>query len=235
MFEIGSSLREARMRQGLDFNEMESRTKVRAKYLRALEAEHFEQLPAHTYIKGFLRTYADALGMDGQLYVDEYNSRFVAGDDDQPLRTRRVPQARGRREKRESRIVVVALAAIALLTALVIAAWRFGGTDEPKVQGVNSGARVASTGDTKAAAGKVTVAVRATRGASFMEVRVASRAGEPLYRGTLERGQSKQFTRQKLFLSLAAPANVEVRVNGTRVRVPADGELTVSLHNAAGS
>ena len=235
MFEIGSSLREARMRQGLDFNEMESRTKVRAKYLRALEAEHFEQLPAHTYIKGFLRTYADALGMDGQLYVDEYNSRFVAGDDDQPLRTRRVPQARGRREKRESRIVVVALAAIALLTALVIAAWRFGGTDEPKVQGVNSGARVASTGDTKAAAGKVTVAVRATRGASFMEVRVASRAGEPLYRGTLERGQSKQFTRQKLFLSLAAPANVEVRVNGTRVRVPADGELPVSLHNAAGS
>lgn len=223
------------MRQSLDFNEMEARTKVRAKYLRALEEEQFDQLPAHTYVKGFLRTYADSLGMDGQLYVDEYNSRFVAGDDDQVLRTRRVPQARGRRERRESRIVFVALAAIALLTALVIAAWRFGGTEEPKVQGVNSGARVAGTVGTKAVAGKVTVVVRAVRGASFMEVRVGSRAGEPLYRGTLERGQSKQFTRQKLYVSLAAPANVEVKVNGTGVRVPADGELTVSSRSAAGS
>ena len=53
MFEIGSSLREARTRQGLDFNEMEFRTKVRTKYLRALEAEQFDQLPGHTYIKGF--------------------------------------------------------------------------------------------------------------------------------------------------------------------------------------
>ncbi len=223
------------MRQSLDFNEMEARTKVRAKYLRALEAEQFDQLPAHTYVKGFLRTYADSLGMDGQLYVDEYNSRFVAGDDDQVLRTRRVPQTRGRRERRESHIVFVALAAIALLTALVIAAWRFGGTEEPKVQGVNSGARVAGTVGTKAVAGKVTVAVRAVRGASFMEVRAGSRAGEPLYRGTLERGQSKQFTRQKLYVSLAAPANVEVKVNGTGVRVPADGELTVASRSAAGS
>lgn len=233
MFEIGSSLREARMRQGLDFNEMESRTKVRAKYLRALEEEGFDQLPAHTYIKGFLRTYADALGMDGQLYVDEYNSRFVAGDDDQPLRTRRVPQARGRRERRESRIVVVALAAIAIVTALVIAAWRFGGTDEPQVQGVNSSVPVA--GASQAPSTQVILDVQAVRGASYLEVRVGSRAGKPLYRGTLERGQSKQFTRVKLFLSVASPANLDVRVNGVAVRIPSDGEMTVSLRTVAGS
>ena len=83
VFEIGSSLREARTRQGLDFNEMESRTKVRAKYLRALEEEQFDQLPGHTYMKGFLRIYADASGLDGRLYVDEYNSRYITGDDDQ--------------------------------------------------------------------------------------------------------------------------------------------------------
>ena len=126
------------MRQSLDFNEMEFRTKVRAKYLRALEEERFDQLPAHTYIKGFLRTYADALGMDGQLYVDEYNSRYVAGEDDHPLRTRRVPQQRRRRGRRESRLVVVAVTAIIIVTALVIAAWKFGGPTDPKVQGVNT-------------------------------------------------------------------------------------------------
>ena len=115
MFEIGTSLREARMRQGLDFEEMEARTKVRAKYLRALEEERFDQLPGHTYIKGFLRIYADALGLDGQLYVDEYNSRYVAGEEERPPR-RAAPRAPGaprrRRERRESRLVVVALAAI---------------------------------------------------------------------------------------------------------------------------
>ena len=65
MFEIGSSLREARMRQGLDFEEMEERTKVRKKYLRHLEDERFDQLPGHTYTKGFLHVYADSLGPKG--------------------------------------------------------------------------------------------------------------------------------------------------------------------------
>ena len=100
MFAIGSSLREARTRQALEFEEMECRTKVRGKYLRMLEEERFDQLPGHTYTKGFLRVYADSLGLDGRLYVDEYNSRFVAGDEDYAPRTRRVPPVRHRRQQR---------------------------------------------------------------------------------------------------------------------------------------
>ena len=46
MFDIGSSLREARVRQDLDFPELEERTKIRPKYLRALEDERFDILPA---------------------------------------------------------------------------------------------------------------------------------------------------------------------------------------------
>ncbi len=223
MFDIGSSLREARTRQGLDFDEMEFRTKVRAKYLRALEAEQFEQLPGHTYIKGFLRTYADSLGMDGQLYVDEYNSRFVAGEDEQPLRTRRVP-ARGRhqRRNRESRLVAIALTAIVLVTALVIAAWKFGGPAEPKVPGVNLPA-----GASQAAVARG-VSITATTGPSFMEVRSNSTSGKALYRGTLERGQTKRFATRKLALLLGKPRNVVVRVAGVRVEVPQSGRLTIS-------
>jgi hypothetical protein len=221
VFEIGSSLREARTRQGLDFNEMEFRTKVRAKYLRALEDERFDQLPAHTYIKGFLRTYAEALGMDGQLYVDEYNSRFVADDEDTPLRTRRVP-AQGRRQSRhhrESRLAAVAVTAIVILTALVIAAWKFGDPSSPRVQGVNlnSGASAASV-----AKG---LSVTAVGRASYLEVRTAR--GKPLYRGTLARGQTKRFAPGRLTVSVASPTNVVVRVGGHRVTVPANGRLTV--------
>ena len=79
MFDIGSSLREARLRQDLDFPELEERTKIRPKYLRALEDERFDILPAPTYVRGFLRSYAEALGLDGQPFVDEYNSRFTVG------------------------------------------------------------------------------------------------------------------------------------------------------------
>jgi cytoskeletal protein RodZ len=228
VFEIGASLREARARQGLDFTEMEHRTKVRAKYLRALEDEQFAVLPGHTYIKGFLRTYADALGLDGQLYVDEYNSRFIVGDDEHPVRMRRVPQTRRRRERRESHLVLVALFAIAVVTALVIAAWRFGGPDEPKVRGVNAPATRSSTPT-------VTVSVRGAQGASYMEVRNGSRAGKPIYRGTLERGQRRVFIRSKLFVSLAAPANVVVLVDGKRTSVPASGELVAKARVPASS
>ena len=97
MFNIGSSLHEARTRQNLDLEEMEQRTKVRAKYLRLLEDERFDQLPGHAYTKGFLQVYADALGLDGRLYVEEYNSRFVAGEDDLSPRLPRGPARSTRR------------------------------------------------------------------------------------------------------------------------------------------
>src|SRR5919112_3910724 len=95
VFEIGNSLREARLRQHLDFAELEQATKIRGKYLRALEEEQFEQLPSQTYVKGFLRTYAEYLGLDGQLYVDEFNTRYVVGEDEPPVRAR--PTARRQR------------------------------------------------------------------------------------------------------------------------------------------
>src|SRR5437762_12314467 len=133
MFEIGNSLREARLRQQLDFPELEQQTKIRAKYLKALEAEDFDVLPAPTYVKGFLRNYADALGLEGQLYVDEYNSRFVTGEEDVPLRPRdyqRRPQPLGPRF--EARGVLLALGAIAVLFALCMGAWKWGSSGKPQ-------------------------------------------------------------------------------------------------------
>ena len=95
MFEIGNSLREARVRQQLELSEVELATKIRGRYLRALEEESFDALPAQTYVKGFLRTYADYLGLDGQLYVDEFNSRFGDGEEPrEPVVARRTSHVR---------------------------------------------------------------------------------------------------------------------------------------------
>ena len=94
MFEIGNSLREARYRQQLELSEIEQATKIRARYLQALEEESFDALPAQTYVKGFLRNYAEYLGLDGQLYVDEYNSRYAVGEEEprEPVVARRTSQ-----------------------------------------------------------------------------------------------------------------------------------------------
>jgi len=60
------------MRARIDVSEIEAKTKIRAKYLRALENEEWGLLPGPTFVKSFLRTYAQALGLDGKALVEEY-------------------------------------------------------------------------------------------------------------------------------------------------------------------
>jgi cytoskeletal protein RodZ len=76
MAEIGSTLREARMRAHIDISEVEASTKIRAKYLRAIENEEWDLLPGTVYVKSFLRTYGDFLGLDSRLLIDEFKRRY---------------------------------------------------------------------------------------------------------------------------------------------------------------
>jgi cytoskeletal protein RodZ len=234
VFEIGSSLREARLRQELDFPEVEQATKIRAKYLRALEDEQFDVLPAQTYIKGFLRTYAEYLGLDGQLYVDEYNSRFVSGEEETPLRTHPMD---GRHERHlQSKAVVAVVAGIILLTALVIAAWRFGSSGDGKTQ--TNAATVAKhhvKHVAPPAVRPVRLDVRATHGSgSYVEVRVSSSSGRQLYAGTLASGERQHFQGKRLWITISAPANIVVRVNGARRALPGHGYPRVLVAQAGG-
>jgi cytoskeletal protein RodZ len=98
---IGERLREARMRQGLDITEVEVATKIRAKYLRALENDEFVMLPGSTYVKSFLRTYAEYLGLDAQLLVEEFRAQHEPdGEGEVPTLA---PPARPARPGRERR------------------------------------------------------------------------------------------------------------------------------------
>src|SRR5215204_5983380 len=76
MPEIGDQLRETRMRNRIDIADVEAATKIRAKYLRALENEEWDLLPGPTFVKTFLRTYADYLGLDARNLVEEYRARY---------------------------------------------------------------------------------------------------------------------------------------------------------------
>src|SRR5881409_2460227 len=111
MPEIGQSLREARMRARIDISELEAETKIRAKYLRALENEEWDLLPGRTYVKSFLRTYAEALGLDGRLLVEEYKLRHERLSDVelQPITPRSARDRRRRKAPGAGRDVAVAV------------------------------------------------------------------------------------------------------------------------------
>lgn len=157
MFEIGNTLREARLRRRLDILQCEAETKIRAKYLRAMEEEQFDLMPSPTYVRGFLRTYADFLDLDGQLVLDEYESRFgiyeAAPDHAEPWRpntarqgspgtpprrahgeTSRRPSRRPRGRRTELRLLWLAIGGVMAVALLV---WMgVGGTSDPTPGGV---------------------------------------------------------------------------------------------------
>ncbi len=221
MFEIGNSLREARLRQGLDFPEIEQATKIRGKYLRSLEEEQFDVLPAQTYVKGFLRSYADYLGLDGQLYVDEFNSRYVRGEleeePEQPFRPRG-SEGLGRSGGLQGKAVMLTVAVIAGLTVFVFAAAKRASNNDVARNPLGNPPPVARVRKPEAR-----LVVRGIGGGAYLAVYRGSRTGKPIYQGTLERGHPRTFVGRHLWLYVFAPANLRLRLNGRPWVVPGSG------------
>jgi cytoskeleton protein RodZ len=120
---IGDTLREARMRQRLDIADVEAKTKIRAKYLRALENEEFGMLPGPTFVKTFLRSYAEVLGLDPHLLVEDYRARYEPRDETealQPLGPPGLGRDRRRRPPPAGPWLLAGLALIAVLGALLV-------------------------------------------------------------------------------------------------------------------
>ncbi len=198
----------------MGYPEIELATKVRAKYIRALEEEDFDSLPGDAYVRGFLRTYADFLGLDGEIYVDEYASRFHTtgywSDEPEP---RPVRPRRTRSDRTfERRAVVLALVAIAMLTALVFAAWQYGGstTNVPALEKHHAG-RLVLRG--------------IGRGSSVIVWRSLQNPAQALFRGTLRAGDVERFTGSRFYVSIERAKGVRIQhtqgvtIGRVRVRV----------------
>ncbi len=132
MAEIGEMLREARMRRRIDMTEVESATKIRGKYLRALENEEWDLLPGPTFVKTFLRTYAEYLGLDPRLLVEEYRQRYERPST-QDLTPFTASRARGRVRRRRMAGMGPVLVIVGCVAVLLGSLWvlgTFGDDDE---------------------------------------------------------------------------------------------------------
>jgi cytoskeletal protein RodZ len=222
VFEIGNSLRSARERQGLGYPEIEIATKIRSKYIRALEEEDFTALPGDAYTRGFLRTYADYLGLDGEVYVEEYASRNLSSwRDELPPRPerRRVPR---RDRPLERRAVLLVLAGIVGVTVLVFVAWRYGGSssDVPGVQTQQTQKKKQHV-----SSGRHLV-VRGVGRGTYVEIR-RSRSGKVYLQGTVDAGEIDNIRGSRFYLLVRRPAGLRITLNGRAVALPAVHNLRV--------
>jgi cytoskeleton protein RodZ len=221
---IGDTLREARMRQGLDISDVETKTKIRAKYLRALENEEFSMLPGATFVRTFLRTYAEQLGLDPHRLVEEYRAGHEPREEPEGGSLGR-PVAMRDRDRRPRRgppfgpwaiIGLVVVAVIALLVVLGIT-----GDDEPNDTASSSDTTprpktTATKPKPKPAAPKsVTLRVVPT-GDTY--VCVDRGQGTPvLFEGIL--AEPRTFRGKRVRLNLGR-TSVQLRANGRNVAVP---------------
>jgi cytoskeleton protein RodZ len=217
---IGETLREARTRQGLDIADMEARTKIRAKYLRALENEEFSLLPGATFVRTFLRTYAEMLGLDPHLLLDEYRARHEPKDELEPANIGPPAASRSERGRRAPPgppgpwvivlVVVVAIVGLLLLLGLT------GGNDDSKQSArtntVPKKKPRPKPKRPKPAPTSVTLSVRTTV-PTYACVDRGQGTGI-LYQGTLD--GSRTFKGKRLRVNLGK-TSVKLRVNGKAV------------------
>jgi transcriptional regulator with XRE-family HTH domain len=244
MFAIGDSLREARTRRGLSAADVQKGLRIRERYLTALEEERWELLPGDAYTKGFLRTYAEFLGLDGNLYIDEYNTRVSHAEEDRPIVPQSlVPAHRGRRSLLRTLMVLLVVGGV----IAGFAALGMGGGGSPPIEPLSNtpnasapkhaaGATPALAAPTRsskppaAAQTRLTV-ISAPRGRCWLSIRRGGPSGTVVYEGVLEQGRSLHLALgHDLWVRMGRPDAIDISLGGHLVNglpaVPANVLLT---------
>ena len=234
------------MRQKIDIADVEAATKIRAKYLRALENEEFGLLPGPTFVKTFLRTYAEYLGLDAQLLVEEYRVQHEPrGEEIGPInptprgRSRGAGGGAGRRGGPPigppGPGAVFGFVVILLLAVILVLGFT-GEDEEPGDAGSQTTEQASDPDRERQAAAKERRARRAARARRARRKREATVVrlrlvpAEPTYACVVD-GNDKQLfggnlsepetMRAKRIRINLGRTSVRVTVNGDRLKIPA--------------
>ena len=256
MPDIGETLRDARMRARIDVSEIEAKTKIRAKYLRALENEEWSLLPGPTFVKSFLRTYAQALGLDGKALVEQYRMGHEHPSDAllEPIvpasqRTRQRSPG-GRTPPRPSRAYVALVGFIVVVIALLVYGLVSGGSssnNHKNTASTRSPASHKSKAKSSASAGSAPASsASAAAPPAYVYLSLEPRArvyvclvgdgGRKLIPGEeLSAGESTRTYRARRFQITLGNSSVVMRVDGvTRTVPPSNEAIGYSITKASG-
>lgn len=228
---IGATLKEARRRLGMDIKEAEERTKIRTRYLRALEAEDWEVLPAPAYVRGFLRTYGQILGLDGGALADRYRRSF-----EEPAAAALAPpepvlrNRGGSGSRPPARTGWIAAIAVAVLVAIAILAVIGLTSDDDKPAPIEPAGKRDGSGGGKGKRGPIDVRLE-----PLTTVRVCLvGGGEPLIDSqVLVEGGSEEFGGEKRYrLDLVGGGTVRLAAGGEEKKLEAEDDVSFEADDA---
>ena len=206
------------MRQKLDISDVEARTKIRAKYLRALENEEFGMLPGPTFVKTAERLGIEMLGLDPHVLVEEYRAGYEHGDEiEAPLGP---PAVAGRDRRHGPRIgpgTVILLVLVGIVAVLVA----IGLTSDDEGGGDQASAPATTRSETKAKAAPkpappTRVSLKVTP-ATPTYICVDHGVGTPVvFENTIDSAQTFHGKRVRVNLG---KRDVQLRMNGKPVQV----------------
>jgi cytoskeleton protein RodZ len=242
MAQIGSILRGARIHMGLSLKEVSETTKVRVKYLAALEEDDYGAIPGPTFTKAYLRTYATTLRLDADALVEEYRSTYerrkssTAEYSDLTLEQMRTRTMRARKK----RPLVGVLAVVAVVLLAYFGSSRGPGEPVLDVNSVGvSTTTLAGTGASTTLSGVVTTtSTEAVYTGSDVLLRVVAtgdcnlviknfdRNGDILFQGLLRSGDEKTVQGAKRYwVNLGIPSAVKIYVNELLKQSPAEAGM----------
>jgi cytoskeleton protein RodZ len=213
LFDIGESLAAARRGRGLELTDVEALTCIRAKQLAALETERWDEFRGRAYARAFLRTYATSLGLDANLFVEEFETRWP----EEELELAPTALRRPRRLR-----VWPVLVGAAIVTILGVVAWRGGSGPHgvaltpAQLPAAHAASKPHAVHHAVTKSAPPALVIRAARGNCWLLVRRGSESGPTLYEGTLTRGSVARFAARPVWIRLGAPWNVDIQ-RGTRV------------------
>jgi cytoskeleton protein RodZ len=221
---IGETLREARVAAGMELDDAERTLRIRVRYLDALENEEWDVLPAEAYIKAFLHTYADFLGLDGAALVDEYERRAAPQEPDRPMERPFEPPRPAVGNPFWRRVGWSAIAVAGALAALFIVLGITGGSGDT---GNGHKHRASRHGDSKSTSTTTTTTTTPTDASVSLTptgtvwVCLVDQSGKPLVNGeTLSAGDSRgPFKSRELKLTVGN-GEINIDLNGKAVPIP---------------
>jgi cytoskeleton protein RodZ len=233
---IGQKLRQARTERGVELSEVERATKIRAKFVEAMEEDRWEELPAPAYARGFLDIYARYLGLDQQALLDEY-STTVEGESHEAIPESVIRPGTIRHTRPVRRFRSINLAPVAKVTAGVVVlviiglviVGSIGGSDDgggnsKQAKTRDNGTKAAApatTGTTTTSttpAGQVSVELRAT---AAVWVCLVDASGNPVVDSeTLDANESRGPFSGRGFDVTFGNGSVEMTVDGEAAQIP---------------
>ncbi len=227
--EVGPVLREARNRRKIELSEVEATTRIRIRYLRAIENEEWDVLPGEVYTRGFIRTYASYLGLDGERLAEDHRRSIEAAGsrtsapDPTPVAVSRPAGPSELRQRLPGSSWLVGAAVVLLAVVAIVAIPDGGGSGDPAgQQPAPGGAATANPppGPAKQAAAKG-VSVRLAASAEVWVCMLDGKGRELVDGLILAAGAEEGPFRSGSFIVSFGNGEVSMLIDGKEAEIPA--------------